>query len=199
MSRRSPMNERYRDNSETAESKGKTRKSAASAKPVSKAGASVRTKAAMDPKEKRKLEREEQRKKEARAAEEPVVYNEKEAFWRKIWWVCFALALVCLALSWFAGRIVPAEFAQTVTIGAMIFAYVFLAGMIFVDIKFVRPARIRAREKGLKGLSKKEQRERERQLAAEAERRAANPTPIDRVRAYLNGSSKDKKKDAETK
>ena len=189
MSRRSPMNERYRDNSETAESKGKTRKSAASAKPVSKAGASVRTKAAMDPKEKRKLEREEQRKKEARAAEEPVVYNEKEAFWRKIWWVCFALAIVCLALSWFAARIVPAEFAQTVTIGAMI----------FVDIKFVRPARIRAREKGLKGLSKKEQRERERQLAAEAERRAANPTPIDRVRAYLNGSSKDKKKDAQTK
>ena len=181
MTQRNPLNERYRSEERT----GKTKKSAASAKPVSKAGASVHVRTE-DPKERRRREKAKRREMEEQAASVPVTYTAKEAKWRRVWWGLMIGALVALMISWFAARI-SETYALQITYGAMIAAYACLGFMIFVDIKFVRPARVRAREKGMRGLTKKEQREMAARRAAEEEYRRTHPSGFAKFRQRMSG------------
>ena len=174
MTQRNYMNQRYRDEERT----GKTRKSAASAKPATQAGASVRGVVTKDPKARRKQER------------------AKERFWRRIWWATLVGALVCLVISWMAMRI-STEYVVQITYGSMIAAYAFLAAMIFIDIKFVRPARKRAQEKGMRGLTKKERRELELRKQAEAAYKAEHPSVFTRMKNAITGSGKKNKAKAD--
>ena len=192
MTQRNYMNQRYRDEERT----GKTRKSAASAKPATQAGASVRGVVTKDPKARRKQERAKERERQERANSVPVEYTPKERFWRRIWWATLVGALVCLVISWMAMRI-SAEYVVQITYGSMIAAYAFLAAMIFIDIKFVRPARKRAQEKGMRGLTKKERRELELRKQAEAAYKAEHPSVFTRMKNAITGSGKKNKAKAD--
>ena len=98
MSQRNPMNERYQND----EHQGKTRKSAASAKPKSAAASSVyikpKTKTKADKKAARRAERQKQAELERKYANPP---TEEYKRLRKIWWVLLIGAIACLALSFF--------------------------------------------------------------------------------------------------
>lgn len=192
MTQRNYMNQRYRDEERT----GKTRKSAASAKPATQAGASVRGVVTKDPKARRKQERAKERERQERANSVPVEYTPKERFWRRIWWATLVGALVCLVISWMAMRI-STEYVVQITYGSMIAAYAFLAAMIFIDIKFVRPARKRAQEKGMRGLTKKERRELELRKQAEAAYKAEHPSVFTRMKNAITGSGKKNKAKAD--
>ena len=73
MSQRNPMNDRYRDTENAP--KGKTKKSAASAKPSSKAGSSVYVRDKKDPKAKRQKEKEQHREQQQRIDDQRAQQN----------------------------------------------------------------------------------------------------------------------------
>lgn len=100
MSQRNPMNERYNDENRT----GKTRKSAASAKPSSARAATVRTPAPKSKKQKQKEAREKEREREQRMnipAADGKRFEDTDEYkkWRRLWWVCIVAAIVLIALS----------------------------------------------------------------------------------------------------
>ena len=100
MTQRNPMNERY----QSEDRKGATRKSAASAKPVSKAASSVRIQSTKKTPQQKKAERKQQRAKDAQRDRQ--FYNPPTAEYkrlRKIWWVCLILAIILTVVS-FAGN-----------------------------------------------------------------------------------------------
>ena len=100
MTQRNPMNERY----QSEDRKGATRKSAASAKPVSKAASSVRIQSTKKTPQQKKAERKQQRAKDAERDRQ--FYNPPTAEYkrlRKIWWVCLILAIILTVVS-FAGN-----------------------------------------------------------------------------------------------
>ena len=81
MARRSPMNERYQKNTSPA---GKTRRSAASAKPKRDLAVEP-TKSSVD------------KKSGGSSARQPLVMNpptEEYRYWRRIWWILLASSLV---------------------------------------------------------------------------------------------------------
>ena len=87
MSQRNPMNDRY----QTDEHTGSTRKSAASAKPKSKAAASVVVRSSKKtPQEKKQIEKEERRKARAKQREIDAKYytpnTERYKKLRRLWW-----------------------------------------------------------------------------------------------------------------
>lgn len=176
MSRRNPLNERYQTDSTSA---GKTRRSAASAKPVMKAAASVYVK---DPKSKPKegmfqrmfsgaeKRREEDIKAREKASgsvnteglskeerkelrEKFMTTNEREyRKWRRIWWVFIALGI---------GSLVPpiifaAYFLQneTLTMAFYGLGWAFLLIAIGIDIVKIRPIRKEARGELVRDKSK---------------------------------------------
>ncbi|HET6351047.1 MAG TPA: hypothetical protein VFG89_02805 [Coriobacteriia bacterium] len=120
MARRSPMNERYQKN--TAPS-GKTRKSAASAKP--KRGGSAP--AAKSP------------AKKARPA--PVLVNPPTPEFkrlRKIWWVLLITSAVITFGSWGARAYLHSELLANIALGV---GYAFIGGALWLDMTKIRKMR----------------------------------------------------------
>lgn len=125
MSQRNPMNDRYSD-----ESKGKTRKSAASAKPKTKAASSVRMQGTASAKQTK------EQKKEAKAQRRAEQKSEREfegrnyapntqeyKNWRKAWWASIIMAGAMLAASFIIQNYFPekGEVYITVLIGTYVF------------------------------------------------------------------------------
>ena len=166
MTQRNPMNERY----QSEDRKGATRKSAASAKPVSK----------KTPQQK-KAERKQQRAKTAERDRQ--FYNPPTPEYkrlRKIWWVCLILAIV-LTITSFAGNGLgmPAPIMY-VTLGL---AYVFIIAALYIDMGKCRKLRQKYADEVLSHPTKEmraaEKKAKAQQRAAEkqAAEQPAEPEP----------------------
>ena len=139
MSQRNPLNDRYT----TDAAKGKTRKSAAAAKPVSKAASSVRVQSTKKTKERIKAEKKAARR--AAWAEEAKYRNpptQEFKRWRIIFWVALGLAIVFTILSWVLQEVLP-EYATYISIGL---AYLVLIFAFWVDFYKCRRLRQKYRE-----------------------------------------------------
>ena len=139
MSQRNFMNERYTDESRT----GKTRKSAASAKPKAARAATVRDPA---PKTK-KQKKEEARAREAAAQQKANAmesrFEETEGYkrLRRIWWVFLAAAILCTVLSFAFQRSNEDGSMNSISMVVMVLAYVFIIAAFYIDLGKIRKER----------------------------------------------------------
>ena len=154
------MNERYQND----EHQGKTRKSAASAKPKSAAASSVyikpKTKTKADKKAARRAERQKQAELERKYANPP---TEEYKRLRKIWWVLLIGAIACLALSFFL-RDSLGEFGFMVI---LVLSYVFIIAALWLEFSKMKKVR-RAYQEKMEAKKTKAQRAQERREKAEA-------------------------------
>lgn len=186
MTQRNPMNERYQSDERT----GKTRKSAASAKPVSKAGASVRVAGGKKQAASRGfLSRlsgggnaaasKKQQEREARAR----YYNPDTPEyhrWRRYWWVSIVLALSLTALSFVVQIAIPdSAVASYVLLGV---GYALLIFAIWVDMGKVRKVRRAYADRMMAGRSKAATRARKAEKAA-AQKEAAEARKLGEAEA----------------
>ena len=140
MSQRSPMNDRY----QADEKKGTTRKSAASAKPKTKAAASVRVQSAeKTPKEKtaakkaaEKIERQEQRELDAKYYNPPTAEYKK---WKRLWWAALIVALISTACAFLLRWIAPGQ--ETLSFIVLGLAYAGIIGGLLIDFTKIRKIR----------------------------------------------------------
>ena len=163
MSQRNPMNDRY----QTDEHRGQTRKSAASAKPKTKAASSVRMQPTVKTKQQKKAEKRVQRAKQAEIDRQ--YYNPPTAEYkrlRKVWWGLLIGAIVLTALSWVGRSFLP-EAGTYVSLGL---AYACIIGALYVDFSKIRKVR-RAYQDEMMSKKTKEMRAAEKQQKA-AERAA---------------------------
>lgn len=138
MSQRNPTNERY-----TAEGRtGKTRKSAASAKPKMKVAATVVPQAAKKTKQQKKAEAKAERKKQQAVQREldrkyytPDTPRYRKL--RKLWWALLIGGVICVAVSFLAREQMPSELA----IAILFAAYAFIIGAFYVDLSKIRKER----------------------------------------------------------
>ncbi len=148
MSQRNFQNERYSD--ENAGS-GSTRKSAASAKPKSKAASSVTVKSAKKTPQQRKAEQKAAQKKardEQRRLDRKY-YNpdtERYKLLRRIWWGCLIGAIGCTAVSWVTRDIDP----NWLSMAFMILAYALIIAAFYIDFSKIRKERIAFQDRMLK-------------------------------------------------
>ena len=138
MSQRDPMNDRYT----TDGPKGQTRKSAASAKPKTKAASSVHVQAAEKTKEQKKAERKAREKEERQKQREldARYYNPPTPEYkrmRRIWWVCLIAAIVCTAVSFLGRDMIP----TSVSFAILILAYVFIIAAFYIDFSKIKKIR----------------------------------------------------------
>lgn len=158
MSQRNPMNDRY----QTDEHQGQTRKSAASAKPKTKAASSVRMQPTQKTKQQKKAEKKAARTKQTEVDRQ--YYNPPTAEYkrlRKIWWGLLIAAIVLTALSWVGRSFLP-EVGTYICLGA---AYVCIIGALYVDFSKIRKVR-RAYQEEMAAHKSKEQRAAEKQQKA---------------------------------
>ena len=146
MSQRNPMNERYTSEERT----GVTRKSAASAKPKSKAAASVTVKSAKKTPEQRKAA-EKAARKEAAAKQREVerkYYKPDTPRYKRlraIWWVMLIAAIGCTTLSFVGQGALP----QWLSVTTLIAAYVFIIGAFVLDFWQIKKERVAYQERML--------------------------------------------------
>ena len=169
MSMRNPQNERYTVERE-GRSQGSVKPRTASAKPASKAGASVRTTSKPKPKNAKQramaeMNMSKEEKKAARAKEreaENVAYTaidiltRKDARYKKlrrIWWVLLVVAVIFTVLSW---ATVIIEMPLAVNIVSLILAYAAIISALVMDFTVVRKCRNKHRDK-VASMTRKQQ------------------------------------------
>lgn len=138
MSQRNPMNERYTNDSHT----GKTRKSAASAKPKSKAAASVTMGTSKKTPQQRKAEQKAARKKEQerqRELDRKYYKPDTERFkkLKRVWWLSLGGAVLCTILSWVLRGVEPAWLAFI----CLFAAYALIIFAFYLDFSKIRKER----------------------------------------------------------
>lgn len=169
MSMRNPQNERYTVERE-GRSQGSVKPRTASAKPASKAGASVRTTSKPKPKNAKQramaeMNMSKEEKKAARAKEreaENVAYTaidiltRKDARYKKlrrIWWVLLVVAAIFTVLSWATASI---KMPLAVNIVSLILAYAAIISALVMDFTVVRKCRNKHRDK-VASMTRKQQ------------------------------------------
>ena len=161
------MNERYTSEERT----GVTRKSAASAKPKSKAAASVTVNSAKKTPEQRKAA-EKAARKEAAAKQREVerkYYKPDTPRYKRlraIWWVMLIAAIGCTTLSFVGQGALP----QWLSVTTLIAAYVFIIGAFVLDFWKIKKERVAYQERM---LALEEQQKREEKAAERAARAAS--------------------------
>lgn len=162
------MNERYQQDEE--QHAGHTRKSAASAKPKSKAAASVTVKkAAKTPEQKKaaqKRARQEQKAEQRRL--DRLYYKPDTERYKKLrtgWWVCLVGAIACTAVSWFSR-----DMGMTVSTIFMVLAYALIIAAFYIDFSKIRKER-QAYQTRMIALEEKQKKE--EKAAARAARSSA--------------------------
>lgn len=141
MTQRNPMNERYQQENR----KGQTRKSAASAKPTSKAGASVRMasspKKGATPKQQKAIQRaEREREREIGSVLERKYYNpptQEYKVAKRMWLVLLIIAAVSTFATWFAQSSAP----SWVSYALLAVAYGSIIGALALDFMKIRKMR----------------------------------------------------------
>lgn len=134
MARRNPMNARYQKNTQPA---GKTRRSAAAAKP--KRDSSIEPSSAKKSSD-RRAGRPGPKKP---AARQPLVIHPpvpEYKKWRRIWWIVIAISMVLAASSFLFWRDAESRRVGTWVLAA---AYAFIAAAIYIDMAKIRPIRQR--------------------------------------------------------
>ena len=167
MSQRNPMNERYNDENR----KGKTRKSAASAKPSSTRAATVHTPPPKTKKQKKAEARERERKQEQqmRAATPDSMRVENLPEYKKlrrIWWGCLIGAIVLIVISFLSTR---SEALSVLYIPCLVLGYALVIAAFYIDFGKIRKLRKAQQQQMAQGKSKEA---RAAQKAARAEARA---------------------------
>ncbi len=158
MSQRNPMNDRY----QTDEVRGQTRKSAASAKPKTKAASSVRMAPSVKTKEQKKADQKAARAKESQMSRQ--FYNvptEEYKRLRRLWWILLIVAISLTALSFLGREFLP----ETVTYITLGLAYAGIIGALYLDFSKIRKVR-RAYQEEMMGKKTKEMRAAEKELKA---------------------------------
>lgn len=165
MTQRNPMNDRYREENRG----GKTRKSAASAKPTAVRAATVRDPAPKTKKQKKAEAREREQKREQRYSvyvpdnkrvEDLPEYKRL----RRTWWVCLGGAIGLIAISFLA---VNNESFSFLYIPCIVMGYALVIVAFYIDFSKIRKLRRRYEEQVVKGKSK-EARAAQKQARAEA-------------------------------
>lgn len=138
MSQRNPMNERYTSEERT----GVSRKSAASAKPKTKAASSVVVKSAEKTPQQKKAERKAERKKEQQEQREldrkyytPDTPRYKKL--RRLWWGSLIAAILCTAASFLGRSYMPDWLAMVVLFAA----YAFIIAAFYIDFSKIKKER----------------------------------------------------------
>ena len=153
------MNDRYLE-----EHRGKTRKSAASAKPKSAAASSVyvksKTKTKAEKKAVRRAERQKQAELERKYANPPTPEYRRL---RRIWWVLLILAIVCLLVSFLVGR----NLGDGVSMVILVASYVFIIGALWLEFSKMKKLR-RAYQEEMEAKKTKARRAEERREKAAA-------------------------------
>lgn len=205
MSQRNPLNDRYND-----ESRGKTRKSSASAKPKAARAATVREPAPKTKKQKKQERRERERQAQQKAEVMNVRYEDSPGYkrLRRYWWFCLGGAIMVTAISVFLNSQGNTFFAEnpdgrlfgfldqgavgTAGVVFMVAAYVLIIVAFWIDLGKIRKERKlfnaalandnskAARKQHKKALA--EAREKERQEAEKAAQAAQEPEPEKPVR-----------------
>lgn len=160
MSQRNPLNERYQND----DHRGKTRRSAASAKPKTHAAASVHVKSTTKTKAEKKAIRRAERQKQAeldRKYANPPTEEYKRL--RRIWWVLLICAIVCLALS-FVFRDSLGDVAWMVVTAL---SYVFIIIALWLEFSKMKKVRNQYRDM-MESRKTKARRAEERREKAEA-------------------------------
>ena len=191
MAQRNPMNERYNPDLDHG---GKTKKSAASAKPKRKASEGVRVQfsSANKTKEQKRKEASERRKEDrsriyASGGPQDPVYKK----WRKVWWTLMILTALCTgAYVVLAPRGGTLATAGTVT---LVLAYIMLAAAVFIEFKFCRPIR-KQFERQMNNMTVAQKRRYDAKIAEERAQKKAEKA----ARGGLFGGNK-KKADAVAK
>ena len=155
MSQRNPLNDRY----QTDEVRGKTRKSAASAKPKSQAAASVVVKTPKkDPKQRRAEEKAARKKAQAEQRELDRKYytpdTDRYRKLRKIWWALLVGAVLCTLVSFFFRSQLP----DGVALAVLLAAYALIIAAFYIDFSKIRKER-RAYQERMLALEEKQKRE----------------------------------------
>ena len=136
MSQRNPMNDRY----QTDKVKGQTKKSAAQAKPKSKAAASVYVRSSKPTPQEKKAIRKQER---AKAAErDRMFYNPPTKRYkdlRRLWWILLISAIVLTVVSFFGQQYM----SPTLTMVTLIAAYACIIAALYVDFSKIRKERRR--------------------------------------------------------
>lgn len=169
MSMRNPQNERYTVERE-GRSQGGTKPRSASAKPASKAAASVRTEGKPKPKNAKQramaeMSMSKEEKKAARAKEreaENIAYTacdiltRKDARFKKlrrIWWVLLVAAVIFTVLSW---TTLGANLPVFVNVATLVLAYASIIAALVMDFTVVRKCRNKHRDK-VASMTRKQQ------------------------------------------
>ena len=138
MSQRNPMNERYQGEGV----KGKTRKSASSAKPVAERASMVRPPAEKTKKQKKQERKERERKQEEKIrAIEGAAYeadSDKYKKLRRLWWVFLIAAIASTALSWWLSSM---ESTVALSYVFIVIAYVTIIIAFYIDFGKIRKMR----------------------------------------------------------
>ncbi|WP_206214548.1 hypothetical protein [Adlercreutzia sp. ZJ242] len=164
MTQRNPMNERYTSD----ERPGKTRKSAASAKPKTQAAASVIVKTTEKTPQQKKAERKAERKKaqaEQRALDRKYYKPDTKRYktLRLWWWVTLIGAIACTAVSFLGRELMP----DAVALGVLFAAYALIIIAFYIDMSPIRKERRAYQERMI--IEEEKQKKAER-AAARAER-----------------------------
>ena len=186
MSQRNPQNQRYINRDENF---GKSRKSAASAKPKSGAGSSVRTvsrKASKDASKSRsekraasKQERDRQWEAEQRYGDPP---TKKFKIYKRIWLIGLILAVAFIAASFFVTKVFDElpQYVMYVLIGC---SYACIIIVLYIDLAKIRRMRReyaarmnKMRGKELRAAQKAERAAAREAAKAEAEKAESEPT-----------------------
>ncbi len=176
MSQRNPMNERYTSDKRT----GTTRKSAASAKPKTKAAGTVTMGTSKKTPQQRKAEQREARKKEQERQREldrkyykPDTERYKKL--KRIWWVSLAGAVVCTLLSWLLREVQPTWLAFVCLFGA----YALIIFAFYLDFSKIRKERRAYQERmiALEEAEAKKERKEQARMGGRIKDEAPDPEP----------------------
>lgn len=176
MSQRNPMNERYTSDKRT----GTTRKSAASAKPKTKAAGTVTMGTSKKTPQQRKAEQKEARKKEQERQREldrkyykPDTERYKKL--KRIWWVSLAGAVVCTLLSWLLREVQPTWLAFVCLFGA----YALIIFAFYLDFSKIRKERRTYQERmiALEEAEAKKERKEQARMGGRIKDEAPDPEP----------------------
>lgn len=169
MSQRNVQNERY---SEERAGSGSTRKSAASAKPKTKAHATVTVKSAKKSPEQRKAEQKQARREardEQRRLDRKYYTPDTDRYkmLRRIWWGCLGGAIGSTAVSWFTRNVEP----SWLSLAFMVVAYALIIGAFYIDYSKIRKERLAYQTRM---IELEEKQKKEEKAAARAARQSQN-------------------------
>lgn len=168
MSQRNPMNERY----QTDERKGQTRKSAASAKPKTKAASSVRVQSTTKtPKEKKAARKAQERQDRSTANKYYQPESPEYKRLRKIWWILLIGAIIATALSFYLRmQAENNEALYTASTVILVAGYIAIVCALILDFTKIRKMR-KAYQAEMVALEKKKSKQLKK-LEAEAAKAA---------------------------